>query len=103
MTSSAFGLVAATLVASMMPAAAQDQNQVSNPLSAVCTGVLAQSNINVGDADRLCACLIRQTPAHLTPQEMEIYAEASQAGKQPPQPVMDKVIAVATECLQEAQ
>ena len=91
------------VLAHVAPAIAQQQNVPTNPLAEVCSGVLAQSNVNAGNSDRLCACLLRETPARLSQDEMMAYAEANQDGKEPPKDVMDKVTAIATTCLKEAQ
>jgi hypothetical protein len=56
-----------------------------------------------GDKAKLCTCLIRETPARLSQQEMMAYAEASLESKTPPDAVMQKVLAIATACLKEAQ
>jgi hypothetical protein len=96
-------VIAGLILAGVAPAMAQQQNATTNPLAEVCSGVLAQSNINAGNSDRLCACLVRETPARLTQDEMMAYAEANQNGREPPKAVMDKVTAIATTCLQEAR
>jgi len=79
------------------------QNQ-NNALLGVCSGFLAQSAGSVsGDHDRLCACLVRETSTKLTMAEMSAYSEAALNNASPPPAVMDKVMAIATSCLAEAQ
>ena len=96
-------MIAGLILAGLVPAMAQPRNATANPLAEACSGMLAQSNINAGNSDRLCACLLRETPARLTQDDMVAYAEANQEGREPPKPVMDKVTAIATTCLQEAR
>jgi hypothetical protein len=75
-----------------------------NPLLAMCGGMLAEGAAGVsGDKNRLCTCLVRDTSAKLTHEEMMAYAEASTNSQAPPPAVMNKVMAIATACLQEAQ
>jgi hypothetical protein len=74
-----------------------------DPLQGICTNFLDQSGQGIsGDRDRLCTCLVRETKSRLTPQEMQAYNKATQAGRQPPPAVMDKVVGIATQCLTEA-
>ncbi len=75
-----------------------------NPMLAICSGFLSQGAGSVsGDKTKLCACLVRETTTKLTAAEMQAYAEASLNSQAPPPAVMDKVMAVATTCLKEAQ
>ena len=83
---------------------AQTSQSPADPMVAVCSGLLAQSPGGVsGDHTKLCACLARETPARLTQADMLAYAQASVENTAPPDDVMQKVMAVATKCLQEAQ
>ena len=90
------------LAMTVLPAFAQQPlpQSSSDPMQSLCTGFLEQSGQGVsGDRNKLCACLVRETKARLTPQEMQAYNKASETGQTPPPAVMDKVIAVATTCL----
>jgi hypothetical protein len=74
-----------------------------DPLRDICTSFLDQSGQGVaGDRNRLCTCLVRETKGRLTPQEMQAYNKAAQAGQAPPPAVMEKVVGIATKCLTEA-
>jgi hypothetical protein len=85
------------------PAVAQTST-TSDPNAAICAGLLAEAPGGVsGDHTKLCACLVRETPKQLTQADMLAYAQASAESKAPPDAVMAKVMAVATQCLQEAQ
>ncbi|TAL01826.1 MAG: hypothetical protein EPO08_09050 [Rhodospirillaceae bacterium] len=76
----------------------------SNPMLAICSGFLAQGAGSVsGDKSKLCNCLVRDTSTKLSTSDMEAYAQASLNSQTPPKDVMDKVMAIATSCLQEAQ
>ncbi len=73
-------------------------------LTATCSGFLAQGAGAVsGDKAKLCACLVRETPAKLSLDEMQAYAEATINNRAPPDAVMQKMTAIATLCLREAQ
>ncbi len=94
--------IVSLLAMTAAPAFAQQsvpQAQV-DPLQSLCSGFIEQSGQHVsGDAAKLCTCLVRETKARLTPQEMADYSKASESGGTPPPAVMEKVIAVATACL----
>jgi hypothetical protein len=93
-----------TLLTVLGAAPATAQIGGTDPLMGICSGVLAQSPGGVsGDRNKLCTCLVRETPAQLTPTEMLAYAEAAQAGRAPPDAVMQKITRIATQCLQEAR
>jgi hypothetical protein len=95
-------LIVSLLAMTIVPAFAQQSpSQAPNdPLQSLCSGFLEQSGQSVsGNANKLCACLVRETKARLTPQEMAVYSRASETGQTPPPSVMEKVIAVATTCL----
>ncbi len=85
-------------------AAQQTEFGSVDPLMDICTGFLAQSGQGVsGDAGRLCTCLTRETQARLSRPEMEAYAQATSNGQPPPERVMQKVMAIAAQCLTEAK
>ena len=95
-------LILSVLAMTALPALAQQSlpQGSSDPMQSLCSGFLEQSGQGVsGDHNKLCACLVRETKARLTPQEMQAYNKASETGQTPPPAVMDKVIAVATTCL----
>jgi len=97
--------ILAALVFISTSALAQTLPQGSgDPLKDICTSFMDQSGQGVsGDRNKLCSCLVQQTQARLTRQEMEIYAKAGATGQQPPPAIMQKVIEVATTCLTQAQ
>ncbi len=89
-----------------LPAAAQQSvpKGSGDPLKDICTNFLEQGGGGVsGNRNTLCSCLVKETQARLTRQEMEIYNKASTAGQAPPPAIMDKVIGIATMCLTAAQ
>ncbi len=94
-------VAACCLVLIALPASAQNLPSGSgDPLQDICTGFLDQGGAGVsGDRNKLCTCLVRETKARLTPQEMLIYSKAAESGQPPPPAVMDKVIGIATACL----
>lgn len=94
-------LLAALLMATAPATAQQTAPKTGgDPLKEICTGFLAQSGQGVsGDQNKLCTCLVTQTQARLTRQEMEIYNKASSTGQAPPPAIMDKVVGIATTCL----
>ena len=73
-------------------------------LTAMCSGFLEQGAGAVsGDHAKLCACLVRETPAKLSFPEMQAYAEATINNRAPPDAVMQKMTAIASLCLRESQ
>ncbi len=83
--------------------AQQTPKQTNDPLMEICSGFLDQTGQGIsGDRNNLCTCLVRETKARLTRQEMQIYNEAGQTGKQVPDAIMQKVIGIATVCLQQS-
>ena len=78
--------------------------QGGDPLLSLCSGFLDQSAGGVsGNKQKLCSCLVRETPAQLTQEEMIAYAEATVNNRAPPDAVTRKMVASATMCLTEAQ
>ena len=94
-------LLTATLAeAQTKPPSASD----AASLTATCSGFLEQGAGAVsGNHAKLCACLVRETPAKLSLPEMQAYAEATINNRQPPDAVVQKMTAIATQCLREAQ
>ena len=86
------------------PCFAQQTPKPSNdPLAEICTSFLDQTGQGItGDRNNLCTCLVRETKARLTPEEMRIYYEAGQMAKQVPDAIMQKVVGIATLCLQQS-
>lgn len=75
-------------------------NSPGDPLQEICTGFLAQSGAGVsGDPAKLCTCLVTETQKRLTLEEMVAYHSATSMGREPPPAVMQKVMAIATQCL----
>lgn len=93
--------LAALLLASTTPAFAQTGTRNGgNPLEEICSGFLESSGQGIsGDQAKLCTCLVTQIQTRLTRPEMEAYAAAGANGQQPPPAVMEKVLAIATQCL----
>ena len=76
----------------------------STDLSAICSGLLEQAPGGVsGNHTKLCSCLATETTSRLSQGEMLAYAQATIENKAPPDPVMSKITAIATYCLQQAQ
>jgi len=98
-------VLASVLVIAAVPAAAQTLPRGSgDPLRDICTSFMDQSGQGVsGDRNKLCTCLVSETQSRLTRQEMEIYAKAGETGQPPPPAIMEKVIAIATQCLTTAR
>ena len=98
-----------TMMGLLAAAVAQAQTQLPSgsdaaSLTATCSGFLAQGAGAVsGDHGKLCACLVRETPAKLSLPEMQAYAEATINNRAPPDAVMQKMTAIASQCLREAQ
>lgn len=95
-------LIILLFVAMASPALAQQSQSraPADPLQDICTGFLEQGGQGIsGDRNKLCSCLVRETKARLTPQEMEIYNKAGTTGQPPPPAIMEKVIGIATACL----
>jgi hypothetical protein len=89
-----------------VPVAAQQSlpRTSGDPLKEICTSFLEQSGQGVsGDRNSLCTCLVRETQARLTRDEMKIYNEAGQTGRQVPDAIMQKVLGIATNCLTGAR
>ena len=96
----AVGLPRAALAQSL----AQSQTQGSNPLHDICSSMLEQGAGGVsGNHTKLCNCLVHETSTRLSNAEMVAYSQASAEGQAPPKAVMDKVMKIATYCLQQAQ
>ncbi len=94
----------AFLAVALFASSAVAQTIPADPMTAVCTGLLAEAPGGVsGDHAKLCACLARETPARLTEADMLAYAQSSLESKAPPDDVMKKVMAIAVLCLQQAQ
>ena len=75
----------------------------NDPLMEICTSFLAESGQGIsGNRNNLCKCLVRETKARLTPQEMRIYNDAGQTGAQVPDAIMQKVIGIAAQCLEQS-
>jgi hypothetical protein len=95
------------LAASVMTVQAQSTVAPStggNPMLSICSDLLAQGVGTVsGDKNKLCTCLVHETSTKLSIAEMEAYSKASLNSQAPPQDVMNKVMAIATRCLREAQ
>ena len=88
----------------LIGSAALAQSVPSDPLKEICSNFLAQGAGTVGgDHQKLCTCLVSQTQAQLTRQEMEIYNKAATSGQQPPPAIMQKVVGIATTCLTQAR
>ncbi len=90
------------IVFAAMPAGAQQALPKSSgdPLKEICTGFLEQGGAGVsGDRNKLCTCLVRETQARLTQQEMVLYSKAAETGQAPPPAIMNKVVDIATMCL----
>lgn len=103
-------LILAAMFALAVPAAqAQTQGSTSqstttDSLTGICSALLQQQAGGVsGDHDKLCACLVRETPAQLSLADMSAYEEATLANRAPPDAVMQKITAIATKCLTQAQ
>ena len=98
------GIFIAVGIFACAPCAAQQTPKPTNdPLMEICSSFLDQTGQGIsGDRNNLCTCLVRETQARLTRQEMEIYSAAGQSGKQVPNAIMQKVIGIATLCLQQA-
>ena len=97
-----FVAIAAVLFA--QPVLAQSIPASGDATMAICTGFLAQGAGSMsGDKTKLCNCLIRETGTKLSTEEMMAYAQASMNSQTPPPAVLDKVMNIATTCLQEAQ
>ncbi|NKB44108.1 MAG: hypothetical protein GKS03_07475 [Alphaproteobacteria bacterium] len=94
-----FGAVASVmLMFTVSPHAQQD------PLSAICQGFLSSSGVPApGNADILCACLVREVQSNLDASEMKAYQSATQAGRTLPSGVESKITAIAVKCLGQAQ
>lgn len=96
------GIVATLVVLASGPAVAQRTaaGPTADPLQNICTGFLDQAGQGVsGDRAKLCECLVRETKARLTAQEMATYNKAGETGQPPPPAIMEKVLAIATTCL----
>jgi hypothetical protein len=94
------------LTCATLPVAAQQSlpKTSGDPLKEICTGFLEQGGAGVsGDRNKLCTCLVRETQAGLTPQEMAIYSKAAETGQAPPPAIMNKVMNIATTCLTAAR
>jgi hypothetical protein len=99
------GIFFAAVLFAAVPAPAQQSvpKTSGDPLQDICTGFMEQSGQGVsGDRNKLCTCLVRETKSRLTPQEMKAYSEAGQAGRAPPDAIMQKVMGIATACLTES-
>ncbi len=100
----AFILLVLTFFAISSPVGAQSAGAQNNALIGICSGMLAQGAAGVsGDHGKLCACLVRETSTKLSTAEMKAYSESSLNNTAPPSAVMDKVMAIATSCLNAAQ
>ena len=93
------------LLALAAPAFAQMSPPTTNTdLSAICSGVLAQSPGGVsGDHAKLCSCLSSETLGRLSQAEMMAYAQAAIENKAPSEALMTKILGIASACLQQAQ
>jgi hypothetical protein len=98
-------LTLAFLCAALPVAAQQSLPKTSgDPLKEICTSFLEQGGAGVsGDRNKLCTCLVRETQARLTQQEMLLYNKAAETGQPPPPAIMNKVVNIATTCLTAAQ
>ncbi len=96
--------VALGIIAAVPCYAQQSLPKGSNdPLMEICSSFLEQSGQGVsGNRNNLCTCLVRETKNRLTPQEMKIYNDAGQTGRQVPDPIMQKIIGIATACLEQS-
>ena len=98
------GIFIAVGILACAPCYAQQTLKPTNdPLMEICSSFLDQSGQGIsGNRNNLCTCLVRETKARLTRQEMEIYNAAGQSGKQVPDAIMQKVIGIATLCLEQS-
>ena len=98
-------VLAALLIVSSATAQAQTLPKSSgNPLEEMCTAFLEQGGAGVsGNHGTLCSCLVREIQARLTRAELEAYNKASESGGEVPPAIMQKVLAVASTCLTQAQ
>ena len=98
------GIFVALVIFVSAPCFAQQTPKPTNdPLMEICSSFLDQSGQGIsGDRNNLCTCLVRETKARLTRQEMQIYNDAGATGKQVPDAIMQKVIGIATLCLQQS-
>ena len=93
-------------IAWAFPSAAQTTNGTSgagDPMTSLCTGLLTESGSGITAKDKLCSCLINGVTSKLSADEMTAYAEANLNSQTPPPGVMDKVMGIATSCLNQAQ
>ena len=83
--------------------AQQTPKPANDPLMEICSSFLEQSGQGIsGDRNNLCTCLVRETQARLTRQEMQVYNDAGRTGKQVPDAIMQKIVGIATLCLQQS-
>ena len=88
------------------PSAAQTTNGTSgfgDPMLSLCTGLLTESGSGITAKDKLCSCLINGVTSKLTADEMTAYAQANLNSQTPPSGVTDKVMGIATSCLNQAR
>jgi hypothetical protein len=75
-----------------------------DPLMDICSGFLEQNRLNVsGDAQRLCACLVREVTGKLSRGEMETYDKYAAAAQPMPPALQNKISGIAVQCLNEAK
>ena len=83
--------------------AQQTPKPANDPLMEICSSFLEQSGQGIsGDRNNLCTCLVRETQARLTRQEMQVYNDAGRTGKQVPDAIMQKIVGIAALCLQQS-
>jgi hypothetical protein len=69
----------------------------------LCSGLLSQSGVATTGQDKLCNCLISQVTSKLSADDMMAYAQATMNSQTPPPAVMDKVMGIATSCLNQSK
>lgn len=75
-----------------------------DPLSAICEGFLSSSGVSApGNANVLCACLVKEVQANLSVAEMQSYQAATQSRQPLSQGVQSKITAIAVKCLSQVQ
>jgi hypothetical protein len=96
-------LLSTLLWTSAASAQSTSTSLTSDPMMAVCSGLLTEGGSGITGKDKLCSCLINQVTANLTAEEMSAYATANLKSQAPLQEVTDKVTAIATRCLSQAR
>jgi hypothetical protein len=97
--------IATALGCSAAFAQSAPQGQASNAdaLTALCSSFIGQAGGVSGDHKKLCDCLTRETPEQLSTGEMSLYQDATLSNQAAPDAIVQKMTAIATKCLKEAQ